>query len=87
LSKIAIDQTIFLLIVNYTAYRYRFSRSLKDELDAEFQRSMRLLTDGKLDEARFILEDLPITQRSERALQSGDGLTASSMNWILQLTH
>lgn len=31
----------------------------KDEyIDAEFQRSMSLLTDGKLDEARFILEDL-----------------------------
>jgi len=31
----------------------------KDEsFDAEFQRSMRLLTDGKLEEARFILEDL-----------------------------
>ncbi len=26
--------------------------------DAEFQRSLRLLTDGKLEEARFILEDL-----------------------------
>ncbi|MDO8727071.1 MAG: hypothetical protein Q7J35_13465 [Candidatus Methanoperedens sp.] len=39
----------------------------KDEyLDAEFQRSMRLLTDGKLEEARFILEYLafPIAQRS-----------------------
>jgi len=32
LSKIAIDQTIFLLIVNYTVYCYRFSRYLKDEL-------------------------------------------------------
>ncbi|TRZ87158.1 MAG: tetratricopeptide repeat protein [Methanosarcinales archaeon] len=31
----------------------------KDEsFDAEYQRSMRLLTDGKLKEARFILEDL-----------------------------
>lgn len=31
----------------------------KDEyIDSEFQKSMRLLTDGKLDEARFILEDL-----------------------------
>ncbi len=31
----------------------------KDEsFDAEFQRSLRLLTDGKLEEARFILEDL-----------------------------
>ena len=31
----------------------------KDEsFDAEYQRSMRLLTDGKLEEARFILEDL-----------------------------
>lgn len=31
----------------------------KDEyFDAEFQRSMRLLTDGKLEDARFILEDL-----------------------------
>ncbi|MDW7726808.1 MAG: hypothetical protein SCH70_06780 [Candidatus Methanoperedens sp.] len=31
----------------------------KDEFfDAQFQRSMRLLTDGKLEEARFILEDL-----------------------------
>jgi hypothetical protein len=29
----------------------------RDEyFDAEFQRSMRLLTDGKLDEARFTLE-------------------------------
>jgi len=31
----------------------------KDEyFDAEFQRAMRLLRDGKLEEARFILEDL-----------------------------
>jgi len=31
----------------------------KDEyFDAEFQRSLRLLTDGKLEEARLILEDL-----------------------------
>lgn len=31
----------------------------KDEsFDAKFQRSMRLLTDGRLGEARFILEDL-----------------------------
>ncbi|MFH1322322.1 MAG: hypothetical protein ABIH80_00625 [Methanobacteriota archaeon] len=31
----------------------------KDEyFDAEFQRSLRLLTDGKLEYARFILEDL-----------------------------
>jgi len=31
----------------------------KDEyFDAEFQRSLRMLTDGKLEEARFILEDL-----------------------------
>ena len=31
----------------------------KDEyFDAEFQRSMRLLTDGKLEEARFIMEYL-----------------------------
>ncbi|MBU4220822.1 MAG: Hsp20/alpha crystallin family protein [Euryarchaeota archaeon] len=33
----------------------------KDEnFDAEFQRSLRLLTDGKLEEARFIMEDVPI---------------------------
>ena len=31
----------------------------KDEyFDAQFQRSLRLLTDGKLEEARFIMEDL-----------------------------
>ncbi len=31
----------------------------KDEyIENEFERSMRLLTDGKLEEARFILEDL-----------------------------
>jgi len=31
----------------------------KDEsFDAEFQRSLRLLTDGKLEDARSILEDL-----------------------------
>lgn len=33
----------------------------KDEyFDAEFQRSLRLLTDGKLEEARFIMEDLAL---------------------------
>jgi tetratricopeptide (TPR) repeat protein len=39
--------------------RIEWSPQEKDEyIDAEFQRSMSLLTDGKLEEARFILEDL-----------------------------
>ena len=34
------------------------ARKKNEYFDAEFQRSLRLLTDGKLEEARFILEDL-----------------------------
>ncbi|HWQ96296.1 MAG TPA: hypothetical protein VN368_02875 [Candidatus Methylomirabilis sp.] len=36
-----------------------WSLQKKDErFDAEFQKSLRLLTDGKLEKARFIMEDL-----------------------------
>lgn len=46
----------------------------KDEsFDAEFQRSMRLLTDGKLEDARFIMEDLAF-RSPECAVHSGHGL-------------
>jgi hypothetical protein len=49
----------------------------KDEyFDAEFQRSLRLLTDGKLEEARFILEDMAFRSPDdpECAVQSEDVL-------------
>ncbi len=35
-----------------------FPKEEDESFDAEFQRSMHLLTDGKLEEARFILDDL-----------------------------
>ncbi len=39
--------------------KIEWSPQEKDEyFDSEFQRSMHLLTDGKLEEARFILEEL-----------------------------
>ena len=43
----------------YDIITIEWSPQKKNEyFDAEFQRSMRLLTDGKLEDARFILEDL-----------------------------
>jgi tetratricopeptide (TPR) repeat protein len=51
-------ENIIVHIQNYII-TIEWSPPEKDEyFDAEYQRSMRLLTDGKLEEARFILEDL-----------------------------
>jgi hypothetical protein len=52
--------------------------------DAEYQRSMRLLTHGKLEEAKFIPEDLAFRSPKTRMCCTIRGWsTVISMNWIL----
>ena len=53
----------------------KWSPQEKDEyFDAQFQRSMRLLTDGKLEEARFTWKAFRSPDDPICIVQSGDGL-------------
>ncbi|MCJ7615266.1 MAG: hypothetical protein MUO43_01880 [Desulfobacterales bacterium] len=53
---------------------------IDEYFDAEYQRSMRLLTDGKLEEARFILEDLAFRSPKDPNMLSNLGMVYSEFH-------